>query len=79
MISSFSHYIRLWRSINKNWARTYNMQNITTLPIINIEKSKVLTISKSGLFASLIDKGLDRLTNAKIEHILCTSSLAAFN
>jgi len=55
------------------------MQNILTLPLIEIENSKVLTITTSGLFASLVDKGLNRLTDAKIEHIMCTSSLAAFN
>jgi hypothetical protein len=55
------------------------MQNITTLPVIDIEKSKVLTVSLAGLFTSLADKGLNRLTDAEIEHIMCTSSLAAFN
>ena len=55
------------------------MQNISTLPLIEIENSKVLTITMNGLFASLVDKGLNRLTDAEIEHIMCTSSLAAFN
>ena len=31
------------------------------------------------LLISLPEKGLDRLTNGKIEHIICTSALAAFN
>lgn len=55
------------------------MQNITTLPIVEIEKSKVLTSTVDGIFTSLVDKGLNRLTDAEIEHIMCTSSLAAFN
>lgn len=55
------------------------MRNITTLPIVEIEKSKVMTVSTAGLFESLADKGLNRLTDAEIEHIMCTSSLAAFN
>lgn len=29
------------------------------------------------LFRSLPEKGLDRLTGAKVEHILCTSALSA--
>ncbi|MBU0976070.1 hypothetical protein KJ918_04685 [Patescibacteria group bacterium] len=55
------------------------MQNISTLPLIEIENSKILAITTNGLFASLVDKGLNRLTDAEIEHIMCTSSLAAFN
>jgi len=31
----------------------------------------------AGLFQSLVEKGLDRLTAAKVEHILCTSALSA--
>jgi len=30
-----------------------------------------------GLFQSLTEKGLDRLTVAKVEHVLCTSALSA--
>ncbi len=33
----------------------------------------------NNMFASLSDMGLDCLTNARIEHILCTSALCAFN
>jgi len=31
----------------------------------------------SDLFKSLPEKGLDRLTSAKIEHVICTSALSA--
>jgi len=31
----------------------------------------------ADLFQSLTEKGLDRLTAARIEHILCTSALSA--
>lgn len=31
-----------------------------------------------GLFISLTEKGLNSLTDKKIEHIICTSALAAF-
>lgn len=55
------------------------MKNTITLPIIEIEKSKVSSVSVAGIFVSLADKGLNRLTDAEIEHIMCTSSLAAFN
>ncbi len=59
--------------------KIFNMQNVTTLPLVDIEKSKVSTVSSVGLFTSLVDKGLNRLTDSEIEHIMCTSSLAAFN
>ncbi len=59
------------------------MKNITTLPLldtlVDIEKSKTLATEKAGLFTSLTDKGLNKLTDSEIEHIMCTSSLAAFN
>ena len=55
------------------------MKNVTTLPIIDIEKSEVLNVPALGIFTSLTEKGLNKLTKAEIEHILCTSSLAAFN
>ncbi len=55
------------------------MQNIATLPHIEKEKPENLIITMDGLFTSLVDKGLNRLTDAEIEHIMCTSSLAAFN
>ena len=54
------------------------MQNISVLPI-EVEESRVLSTTKSNFFASLVDKGLNRLTDAEIEHVMCTSSLAAFN
>jgi hypothetical protein len=31
----------------------------------------------ADLFQSLTEKGLDRLTAARVEHILCTSALSA--
>ncbi len=34
---------------------------------------------KNALFTTLTKKGLDRLTDARIEHVICTSALAAFN
>jgi len=32
---------------------------------------------KSDLLRPLTEKGLDRLTTAKIEHVICTSALSA--
>ena len=32
----------------------------------------------SRLFTPLTEKGLDRLTDSRIEHIICTTALAAF-
>lgn len=61
------------------------MQTIQTYPTISVdyEHADPLFISTpmrdlKGLFMSLPEKGLDRLTDAKIEHIICTSALAAF-
>mgnify|MGYP001606593492 FL=1 len=34
-------------------------------------------VETSTLFKSLTEKGLDRLTAAKIEHVICTSALSA--
>mgnify|MGYP000919817822 CR=1 FL=1 len=42
-------------------------------PLAKEEKNE----KKLDLFRSLTDKGLDRLTATKIEHILCTSALSA--
>ena len=39
------------------------------------EQKKVEEVST--LFKSLTEKGLDRLTAAKIEHVICTSALSA--
>lgn len=62
------------------------MQTLPTSPIASIayDQTKYLFTSTpvrnvSGLFKSLTEKGLDRLTGDKIEHIICTSALAAFN
>jgi len=42
-------------------------------PIADQEKDECVF----GIFKSLTEKGLDRLTVAKVEHILCTSALSA--
>jgi len=42
------------------------------------EQKRNKKISKSNaLFRTLTEKGLDRLTAAKVEHIICTSALSA--
>jgi len=67
------------------------MQTITLEPQILISSSVridfgTISLENKGLeknrdqlnlFKSLPEKGLDCLTNAKIEHILCTSALCA--
>jgi hypothetical protein len=76
-ILNFGGSTSLWRFINKI-KRT--MQNVKTPPILILETDNLrASVLNAGIFASLVDKGLNRLTDAEIEHIMCTSSLAAFN
>ena len=65
--------------VEKSKVRTVSLTITTKKHSYYVEKSKVRTVSLCGLFTTLADKGLNRLTNSKIEHIICTSSLAAFN
>ena len=55
------------------------MQNIATPSRVKVDQLKIVNVSTEGLFTPLVDKGLDRLTDQKIEHVMCTSSLSAFN
>jgi|GEM_PF-4410413 len=65
------------------------MQTIIYEPILSSDKTlskyeqtnQILISSDSkidGLFISLTEKGLNSLTDRKIEHVICTSALAAF-
>ncbi len=56
------------------------MKNSSTLAKKEIRKIGIISENTDkNLFISLADKGLCSLTDTKIEHIMCTSSLAAFN
>jgi len=44
------------------------------LPIAKQKRDKRMS---ANLFQSLTEKGLDRLTTAKVEHMLCTSAFSA--
>jgi len=54
-----------------------------SLPGVDVDKRQPDQILNSDvkincLFTPLTQKGLDRLTDSEIEHIICTSALAAF-
>jgi len=54
--------------------RITSTKDYTEVIEINPVKSNLVSI-----FTSLTSKGLNRMTDKQIEHIMCTSSLAAFN
>jgi hypothetical protein len=43
-----------------------------------VVRPSVEMIAEEGIFSTLPEKGLDRLLQARIEHIICTSALAGF-
>lgn len=63
-----------------------SMQSIidtTLLSDVALNQKELLIVSVNsgkidGLFTLLTEKGMDRLTESKIEHVICTTALAAF-